>query len=274
MRQYKGMNRKIIFLDCDGTIFDVPRGMPKASLKTKYAISELIKNGHLVFISSGRSRCIIPEDIVELNPTGFVTNNGGCALNSEGIIYQENIDDELVELVVDYCNRHDGAYYLETQKYIKTGDLNSKLHVDFINTWGIDFSKIIDGDYKNDKYQMLMTAFKDSQACFDFKKAMVNKLDTRDQYGFTSFDVSAFGIDKGYGAKKVMEYYEIDSKDAYAFGDGLNDLEMLQAVKESYAVENGHPKLKALAKYIAPDVLDDGFYKIMVQDGLIKPMEE
>ena len=44
-------------------------------------------------------------------------------------------------------------------------------------------------------------------------------------------------------------------------------------VEKTRILENGNPKVKALAKYIAPDVLDDGIYQVMVNEGLIKPLE-
>ncbi|MDO5440054.1 MAG: HAD family hydrolase [Erysipelotrichaceae bacterium] len=267
------MNRKIIFLDCDGTLFDMPRGMEKVSDKSRYAIKELIKNGHLVYIASGRSKCLMTEDITSLNPTGFITGNGGCAFNSEKIIFTYDIPQDKVDAVVNYCNDHNGVYYLETQEYIRTRDITDPLHIAFITCWGVNDANFIDDVGLKDNYQMMMTAFNSEEECFEFEKAMNGIVDYRKQYGFTSFDVGEFGIDKGYGVKKVLEYYGIDKKDAYAFGDGLNDLEMLQAVEESYAVENANPKLKALAKNVAPDVLDDGFYQIMVQDGLIKPID-
>lgn len=267
------MKRKIIFVDCDGTLFDVPRGMNKPSAKSKYAISELIKNGHLVFLASGRSKCLMNKDIVDLNPTGFITANGGYCYTKDTPIFRYDIKKESIQAVIDYCDSHDGVYYLENPEYIYTKDRTNQIHKDLANTWGIGESAFKDECGKDDTYQMMMTAFKDKKACLYFEEAMRNIVDTREQYGFTSFDVSEFGIDKGFGIRKVLEYYKMDKADAYGFGDGLNDFEMLEAVGESYAMENGNPKVKALAKNIAPDVLDDGFYQVMVWEGLIKPME-
>lgn len=267
------MNRKIIFIDCDGTLFDVPRGMKSPSYKSHYAIKELINNGHLVFIASGRCRCLMNEDIISLNPTGFITTNGACAYSKDSTIFRKDIKQEAIYAVVDYCNKHNGLYYLENQNYILTKDVKDPLHIKFVNDWGVNASSFTDDEHLTSPYQLMMTVFHNEQDCFDFEKAMIGIVDTRRQYGFTSFDVSDFGMDKGYGVRKVLEYYKIDKKDAYAFGDGLNDLEMLQEVEENYAMENGNPKLKALAKNIAPDVLDDGFYQVMVWEGLIKPIE-
>jgi hydroxymethylpyrimidine pyrophosphatase-like HAD family hydrolase len=48
-----------------------------------------------------------------------------------------------------------------------------------------------------------------------------------------------------------------------AFGDYLNDYELLLNCTESYCMENGHPKLKAIAKYTAPSNDEDGVMAIL-----------
>lgn len=267
------MNRKVIFLDCDGTIFDVPRKMYKASDKTRYAIKELTKNSHLVFIASGRCKCLLPKDVVDLNPSGFITTNGAYAYMKDEVIFEKPIKQESVQLLIEYCKENNGLCFLECQDYIYIRSLDDPLYIDFVDTWGVNH-EIFKSDKTNNKWHLMMSVFRSEEECARFESKLSDKLDIRRQYGYTSFDVTDFGIDKGLGVRKVLEYLNIDRKDAYAFGDGLNDLELLEAVDESYAMENGNPKLKALAKNIAPDVLDDGFYQIMIQDGLIKPMEE
>ena len=78
------MNRKIIFLDLDGTLFDVPRGLYEPTIKTRETISKLKKNGHLVFICSGRCKCLLDDFIKSLDVSGFVLGNGTyCEMNNE-----------------------------------------------------------------------------------------------------------------------------------------------------------------------------------------------
>lgn len=48
-----------------------------------------------------------------------------------------------------------------------------------------------------------------------------------------------------------------------AFGDYLNDCELLQSVGESYAMENAHPRLKEMARHIAPSNDEDGVMRVI-----------
>lgn len=50
-----------------------------------------------------------------------------------------------------------------------------------------------------------------------------------------------------------------------AFGDYLNDYDLLLSCGESYAMENAHPKLKEIAKYITASNDEDGVMKILRQ---------
>ena len=50
---------------------------------------------------------------------------------------------------------------------------------------------------------------------------------------------------------------------AIAFGDGLNDIEMLQGVGLGVAMDNGHPALKAVANRIAPAMNLDGIARVL-----------
>ena len=45
--------------------------------------------------------------------------------------------------------------------------------------------------------------------------------------------------------------------EAMGFGDYLNDMSLLESCGESYCMKNGHPTLKALAKYVTEKTNDE-----------------
>lgn len=71
-------------------------------------------------------------------------------------------------------------------------------------------------------------------------------------------DLMKTGMNKGEAIRALCASLGITPQECMAFGDYLNDLELLQAVGESYAMENGHPALKAAAKHICPPNDEDG----------------
>src|SRR5690606_16436270 len=59
---------------------------------------------------------------------------------------------------------------------------------------------------------------------------------------------------KAVGVKKVLEHLSLDVEQTYAFGDGFNDIEMLQFVGTGVAMANGREKTKAVADYVTKHV--------------------
>ena len=55
----------------------------------------------------------------------------------------------------------------------------------------------------------------------------------------------------------------------YAFGDGMNDKEMLEYVNVGIAVGNAKEGLKAVADEVTDDITNDGIYNAMKRHNLI-----
>lgn len=66
---------------------------------------------------------------------------------------------------------------------------------------------------------------------------------------------------KAKGLMILCEYWGVDIRNTYAFGDSMNDLEILQAAGIGIAMGNGVPKLKEEADYVTDDIGRDGVYK-------------
>ena len=76
-------------------------------------------------------------------------------------------------------------------------------------------------------------------------------------------DVMKPGVHKGAAMCGLQSLLGIRPEECMAFGDYLNDCELLEAVGESYAMENAHPTLKAMARHIAPSNDEDGVMRVL-----------
>ncbi len=83
--------------------------------------------------------------------------------------------------------------------------------------------------------------------------------------GIDWMDLTRPGMNKGKAIIWLCDHFGIAPEECMAFGDYLNDLELLQAVGESYAMENGHDALKQAAKYICPSNDEDGVCRTIRQ---------
>lgn len=71
-------------------------------------------------------------------------------------------------------------------------------------------------------------------------------------------DVMAPGVDKGLAVRELQAALGIDATQTMAFGDFLNDYEMLQAADWSFAMQNAHPDILDVANLVAPPNTENG----------------
>ncbi len=65
-----------------------------------------------------------------------------------------------------------------------------------------------------------------------------------------------YGTNKGTALKALLNELNVSEKNAAAFGDNINDMEMLKAVRHSFAVKNAKNEVKKMCKYKTDDVLN------------------
>ena len=82
-------------------------------------------------------------------------------------------------------------------------------------------------------------------------------------------DIIPTSSSKGIGIDKILKYYHLDKSEALAFGDGNNDIEMLQAAGTGIAMGNASKDLKAVADGVCANVENDGIYYYCMEHGLI-----
>lgn len=66
------------------------------------------------------------------------------------------------------------------------------------------------------------------------------------------------GVNKGRALRRLQQQLGVAPDECMAFGDYLNDLEMMQAAGISCAMANAHPALKAACRYTVPSNDEDG----------------
>jgi hydroxymethylpyrimidine pyrophosphatase-like HAD family hydrolase len=87
--------------------------------------------------------------------------------------------------------------------------------------------------------------------------------------GIRTCDVNASNGSKATGIEQLLRRLEIAPEEAVAFGDGLNDLEMLSMVGMGVAMGNARPEVQAYAKMVTGLAEEDGVKQGLQKLGLI-----
>ena len=81
--------------------------------------------------------------------------------------------------------------------------------------------------------------------------------------GFGAIDFIQKGMHKAWGLKQLLKHWGLSESNVMAFGDGDNDLELLQMAGRSYAMENASPAILQVADQIAPHHKDQGVLTVL-----------
>ena len=107
----------------------------------------------------------------------------------------------------------------------------------------------------------------------DNAEAIVNEWFTdkwKDKFKIASagvmwMDVTGLTADKGNSLKKLQAILGIKKEETMAFGDNLNDLGLLDAAEESYAIGSARDEVKNAAKHVAPPLSENGETEVLLK---------
>ena len=254
---------KIIFFDIDGTLVDMQT--KQISAKTTEALQRLKENGIKICIATGRSPVSLPK-FDGINFDAYLTFNGSYCYDQSGAIFSNPICTEDVQRIIQNAAAIGRPVSVATKDRLAANGYDEDLAEYYsiahqVLTVAEDFAEAT----QQEIYQVMLGCREtDYPAILDgVKGAKITAWWDR------AVDIIPANGGKGMGIQKILDYYRLDKSEAMAFGDGNNDIEMLEAVGTGIAMENASPRLKAIADDICGHVAQDGVYHYCLEHGLI-----
>lgn len=255
---------KIAFFDIDGTILRF--GHKELSEKTVHTLASLKKNGILLCMATGRSYTVIPrfQGIVF---DVLLTFNGSYVRTKDAVIYRNPLDKDDKYRIIKNLKRMNRAIAISNEYLIVTNgsDPDLEQYFAFANEKMIiadDFDELCKGDIyqimcscRKSEYETILKGTRNTQIAAWWDKAA---------------DIIPLTCGKGNAVQAVLNYYGIAKEEAIAFGDGNNDIEMLEAVGLGVAMGNANDEVKTRADIVCRSVEDEGVYYYCLENGLIK----
>lgn len=261
------MKKKALFFDIDGTIWNGKNEIPPSTIE---AIRTARGNGHLAFLNTGRTRSFMQnEKLLSIGFDGIVSGCGTLIEYQERIIFYKELETELVEHTLGIVRKYGLRPILEGKDY---------LYMDYeefcedpygrkvMAEMGENLLGIAEewGKWKISKFSCA-TEEADQESCYAALE---------EYYDFKVHDIPVVemvpkGFDKGTGIMEVCRLLEIDIADTYAFGDSVNDLEMLRAAGVGICMGNGSDLAKEASDYITTPMEEDGIWNACRHFGLI-----
>lgn len=277
------MESKIILIDVDGTLVDYEGKLPESATE---AIRRSRKNGHKVYICTGRSEAEVYDYIWDIGLDGMIGGNGSYVKDGDKVIMHQKISAEETRHIVDWLHSRGLEFYLECNSGLYGSenfeDAARQAVQEYSSRKGRDGSQmtvrkafpnmIFGADmYRDDvnKVSFILGTYQDhldSAAEFpDLKPGTWGGAGEKALFG----DLGVKDIDKGKAIDILLQHIGASLADTIAFGDAKVDIPMLEKCAIGVAVESGGDEIKAMADYVTDAVDEDGIYNAFKYLGLI-----
>lgn len=278
------MNRRVVFLDVDGTLVDHHGLVPDSA---RAAVQRARANGHLVFLCTGRSTSAIWPDLLDIGFDGVIAAAGGYVEVAGQVVAHQFLAEDQVRRVMDFFDARGVEYLLESNEgFFGSPNAHTRLAE-------LIFGSVTDEDVLAQLERGLggfIDAIRVGEEPFGTRINKVSYLDsptTLDEisaafgeefdiipttvplFGRNSGEMALRGVHKAAGIDEVLAYLRADRASTIAIGDGLNDLEMLQHAAVGIAMGNARPEVKAVADETTGAPHEHGIRTALQRHGLL-----
>ena len=265
---------KIIFSDMDGTLLTSEGKLPEGFDEM---IAELKKRGVIFSPASGRQYFALLKSFPKYKDEFIFLADGGSLVmrNGKEMFSQPMTREIALEILHEsaqienimrvYCGINNAyiqdfqnlpEYRAQLEKYYS--------HIGIVKTW----EEIDDVPIKMSFFDDARNAETKIYPKLEKFNGEVQVLLSSDQW----VDVMMPNVDKGSAVRKIQQMLDIKPEECAAFGDYLNDCEMLKSVGYGFAMSNAHPDLKKFAKFETLSNDEHGVLvgiKKLIDEGLI-----
>lgn len=257
------MGYKLIAMDFDGTLLTDDK---KVSPKTEKILRKLKKEGYKIVGATARTieslECVVPIDIF----THVIINNGVSIykVDNQEEEWMGYISKEEASEIIKEVEKVSAQIDLISDRKYYTYKIKKNSSLPFI----VDIDKVED---IKEKIARMNIFLKEEKKAKTYHRWIVKRFpkvncfimqDSSDEKQWLI--INPQNINKAHTLEKLGEELGITTKEMIFFGDGLNDLEVIERVGLGVAMGNALPEVKKKAKAITTSNNEDGIEQFLV----------
>lgn len=262
------MSIKLIVMDMDGTLLDDDHA--SVSRRNIDALRAASRQGVKLALASGRTWSLLVGAQEQLGVVDYAIVANGAAVRDLAAgksIYENAMPNAQALAIAELLHREGLSYevYCDGQNFVPAADREKVLKqgltpefTAFFDAHTIYPENITEGLGGRDVEKFDLLYVPDGKR--EFIEAEIKALGpvAISQALRHNMEFNAAGVNKGVALRALAEHLGLSAEEVMAFGDALNDLEMLSWAGWSFAMENGTDEAKAAAKYLTGRNSDSG----------------
>jgi len=255
---------KFIATDLDGTLLDENGELPEEIFGI---IEQLNDKGILFAPASGRQYANLKRLFAPVaDKVLFICENGALVKHKEETLFSAAIKNELILPAISAVRATSWGHVMlccEENAYIDdmTSDFRAAAHKSYTNCKEVESLNDVIGKEGACKIAVYDDT-KNAEKRENFFKENVKDLKTVIS-GKHWCDVMSPEINKGVAIRKVRERFGFKKEELIAFGDHMNDYEMLLECGSAYITKNGYEPLKKEIGNVISSNADKGVIKFL-----------
>ena len=249
---------RAVAFDLDGTLLNADH---KLSAENCDTVERLKASGITVFLASGRTHLSMRPYHQQLNlETPMICYNGAKIVYPDGEVQERGLSAEIVRALIDRSRDERLHLNLYSRGLWYTENPESPEALIYAQTAGLTphsegFEELVELGATKALFIASSKRLRALRASLEVELSPHVSI-TSSMSNF--LEVLRRGVNKADALRQVLERYSFSLDEVVAFGDGLNDLELLTEVGHGVAMENAHPKLIEAADAVAPRHHPDG----------------
>jgi Cof subfamily protein (haloacid dehalogenase superfamily) len=258
------MTYKIAFFDIDGTLLNEEKQIPQDAID---ALQELKARGVEAVISTGRAPYFFKPIAEQLGIDSFISLNGAYVVYQGKTVFKRAIPRDSMELLVRHAASNNHSLVFEGEEYYYSNAENHPFITDSVNSLRIEQPHFRPDFWESsDVFQAFLHCNEEEEHLYNGVFPDLRLVRWHPQ----AVDVLMTDGSKAQGIQFLLEKLGLKPEEAIAFGDGLNDKEMLDFVGLGIAMGNSHPDLIAHADYVTTSVDESGIRNGLIHAGLLE----
>ena len=252
---------KAVFIDVDGTLGIKNEESLLYNLKI---VNKIRKQGHKVFINTGRTSVFLPKQIeYEKNFDGAVLGNGSHIIINGKTVFSEFMDKDFLLKSFGVCLKNNLQMSYEGDDNIIHRFDKDICHENWIRIQDeTEFKSYIENyRYRKITYKGIIDDCSEFESLSEEIK--VEPMGMYDGKPLASGEIIIKNTGKDMGIKRVIDNLGIKREDTIAIGDSMNDYHMLKFAGVGVAVGNAEEKIIEIADMITEDCDNCGVGKAL-----------